>query len=557
MADKRGDELKLPSYMQKKARGTGSAPVSSAVKKAGAGEKCVQSRSAKKTSSKKKSGGTSAKTKTGGTSRKSAKRKYAGRKKWIAGIFVAVLAIAILLAAKQLEVSAEGTLIVGSVQKMPEGISILGLDVSGMTKNAARTIVSAAADELQQNAAVTLLCDGTQYTIPAGKIGLAYDIESTLQRALKYDPKDAVVNVGEGDPGQINDIFTWDSDLLTGALDEAALQFDREAEEPVPLGTLNEDHTVRFTQQEGKSGRKLNVEATAEKIEVAFRDGNYEAEIQGVVEEIQPKLTQDMLSGSIVLRASYSTRFPTSSSDETVQNRVFNIEKAAGIINECVVLPQEEWSFNDYVGLRSYESGWKGANGIVDGKGYEVQAGGGICQVSSTMYNALLCADVKITDRRAHSIPSTYVAEGLDATVDSTGIDLRFLNDTGAPLYLFTYIEDTESSRYREITFLVYGAPLPNGVTYKTSSTVVEVTDRSGDIVYTDDDTIPRGYKVVQVEHRDGYKVEAYRDKYVNGVYEGSELLYTDTYKGNAEESLRGTASPKYYEPPADAVPIV
>ncbi len=555
MADKRGDELKLPNYMQKKnVRGTKRASASASAKKTGAGKKRAQ----KPTSPKKKSGTAQAKkqTRTSGAPRRSAKRKHTRQKKWIAGFFVAAVIVVILLVTRQVEVSTEGTLIVGSVQKMPLGVSILGLDVSGMTKNVARTVVSAAADELQHSAEVTLMCDGEQYTIPAEKIGLAYDIESALQRALKYDEKNVVVNVSEGNPGQINDIFTWDSDLLAGTLEEIALQFDREAEEPVPMGALNEDHTVRFTQKEGKNGRKLDVEATAEAVADAFHAGDYRAEVEAIVKEVHPKLTTDMLSGEIQLRASCSTQFPISNSDETVQNRVYNIKKAAGIINECVVLPQEEWSFNGYVGLRTYESGWKGANGIVDGKGYEVQAGGGICQVSTTLYNSLLCANVKITDRRAHSIPSTYVAKGLDATVDSSGIDLKFFNDTGAPLYLFTYITDTESSRYKKITFLIYGAPLPNGVTYMISSKVVEVTDRSGDIVYTDDDTIPRGYKVVQVEHRDGYKVESYRDKYVNGVYDSSELLYTDTYKGNAEESLRGTASPKYYEPPASAVPI-
>ena len=90
---------------------------------------------------------------------------------------------------------------------------------------------------------------------------------------------------------------------------------------------------------------------------------------------------------------------------------------------------------------------------------------------------------------------------------------------------------------------------------YATRSKIVE-TIRRKNVHYTDDDTIPRGYKVVTVERRDGYKAEAYQDKYVNGVLEGSKLLYTDTYNGNDEEARRGTASPKYYKPPEDAVKI-
>ena len=101
----------------------------------------------------------------------------------------------------------------------------------------------------------------------------------------------------------------------------------------------------------------------------------------------------------------------------------------------------------------------------------------------------------------------------------------------------------------------IYGKKLEDGITYATRSKIVE-TIRRKNIHYTDDDTIPRGYKVVTVERRDGYKAEAYQDKYVNGVLEGSKLLYTDTYNGNDEEARRGTASPKYYKPPEDAVKI-
>jgi len=221
------------------------------------------------------------------------------------------------------------------------------------------------------------------------------------------------------------------------------------------------------------------------------------------------------------------------------------------------VKPGEEWSFNGFVGVRTYETGWKGANGIADGKGYTIQAGGGICQVSTTLYNALLCADVEIVYRRAHSIPSSYVPRGLDATVDSiTNIDLKFKNDTGAPLYLYTSIgPNPEDEDEKTITFFIYGKELEPGVSYKTRSEVIEYIHNK-DVHYTDDDTIPRGYKVVTVEARRGYVVEAYRDKYINGVLDSSELLYTDKYKGNAEEARRGTASPKYYQPPENAVPI-
>jgi len=356
-------------------------------------------------------------------------------------------------------------------------------------------------------------------------------------------------------PGEINDIFTWNPTNLRMEIEEIAEEFDIKPVE-AEIEPLHAPTGITFNFKEGKAGRMMDVEQTYEYISSMLSTGMYTFSMDAIYNSITPSITQADLQGGFGLRASYSTQFPTSRSDETVQNRVFNIEKAADIVSGTVVAPGEEWSFNGHVGPRTYDTGWKGANGIADGKDYSIQAGGGICQVSTTLYNALLCADVEISYRRAHSIPSTYVDKGLDATVDSlTNIDLKFKNNTGAPIYLYAFIEDVPDTKYKTITFEIYGKSLPDGVVYKTRSEIKE-TIRRKDVNYTDDDTIPRGYKLVTLEARNGYVVEAYQDKYVNGVLESSELLYTDTYKGNAEEARRGTASPKYYTPPEGAVPI-
>lgn len=448
-------------------------------------------------------------------------------------------------------------LVIGTEQVMPDGVKILGIDVGGDTKAKARQAVSAAADEIIDSALITINAAGEKYTLNAEQINLAYDIESTLQRALAYVPAESgVVDVTSASaPGEINDIFTWNPTNLRMEIEEIAEEFDIKPVE-AEIEPLHAPTGITFNFKEGKAGRVLDVEQTYEYISSMLSTGMYTFSMDAIYNSITPSITQADLQGGFGLRASYSTQFPTSRSDETVQNRVFNIEKAADIVSGTVVAPGEEWSFNGHVGPRTYDTGWKGANGIADGKDYSIQAGGGICQVSTTLYNALLCADVEISYRRAHTIPSTYVDKGLDATVDSiTNIDLKFKNNTGAPIYLYAFIEDVPDTKYKTITFEIYGKSLPDGVVYKTRSEIKE-TIRRKDVNYTDDDTIPRGYKLVTLEARNGYVVEAYQDKYVNGVLESSELLYTDTYKGNAEEARRGTASPKYYTPPEGAVPI-
>lgn len=577
--DKRSkDDLKLPTYMNSKSGGAPkAAPVSAAKKKAEAAHK---KSAAKKSSSKKptKKGASksakqkqdlqipanvnkSARKKTSETQQKrtkSRKRINYGRLAAVMLVFVLLIGGSVFLISKLGERDDSSLLTVGTSQTLPEGVSILGIDVGGQTKTNARAAVVKAADEVISNACVTVNCGGEEYTITGGDISLAYDIESVLQRAMQYTSSEegGVVDVTTGGTSDnITDIFTWNQKTLEMAVEDIAAKFDKAAAEPTVNANKAEDGTLSFDFTGGQSGRKLNVESVQSYITNMFGAGSFTFTMEGEYSEITPSVTLADLQTEFGLRATYTTEYYTSRSDETTQNRVFNIEKAAGIINGCMVAPNEEWSFNGYVGLRTYEGGWKAANGIADGKEYVLQAGGGICQVSSTLYNALLCANVEVTDRRAHTIPSDYVPKGLDATVDSSGIDLKFRNDTGAPLFLFAYIEDQPDSKYDTITFEIYGKKLEEGVTYKTRSEVIE-TIRRKDVNYTDDNTIPRGYKLVTVAARDGYKVEAYRDKYVNGQLDSSELLYTDTYRGNAEEARRGTASPKYYTAPEGAKKI-
>lgn len=458
----------------------------------------------------------------------------------------------------------EGMFAVGATARFPEGVSVLGVDVGGKTKSAVRDAVQKAAEETLAKAKVSLQMGGETYAIAGSDLSLSYDIEDVLQRALAFEPPAedaAVVDVTQGGaPGAFNNIFTYDQAALRRAVEDIAAKFDVEPVNAIGEPTMHEDHTVTFAYQNGQVGRAVDVEATIEKIEDMFGRGVYAAQLDGVYHDVQPAVTTAMLTESIGLRGSCTTRYATigktSEETPTIENRVFNIHKAADKINGCMVAPGEEWSFNGYVGERSAEEGWKQANGIADGREYTLQYGGGICQVSTTLYNALLQAGVTVTDRRAHSIPSDYVDHGLDATVDyAMDLDLKFINDTGAPLYLFVYYEDVEGRHLQEITFLVYGKPLENGVTYKLRSEEVEKKERT-DVVYTDDNTIPRGYKLVTIKARPSYRAEVYLDKYVGEGLVSSEYLYTDSYAGNAEYAQRGTASPKYYEPPEGAVPI-
>ncbi len=484
----------------------------------------------------------------------------------LSGLFAGIYALAKSLPSAA--GAAGDSIDVGATAKLPKGVSILGIDVGGQTKSAARGAVLEAAETALAKAQVTLKLGEESYVIKGSDMALSYDIEAVLDKALAYDPDEAdkagVVDVTGGAsaaPGEFNNIFTCDAAALRQAVEEIAAQFDIEPVNAIGKPAMNADHTVSFEYQEGKTGRALDVDATVQKIEDMLARGIYTAQIEGIYGSVEPAVTGAMLTQEMGMRGSFTTKYATigrvSADTPTIENRVFNIHKAADIINGCLVAPDEEWSFNTFVGPRTLATGWKEAKGIADGKEYTMQAGGGICQVSTTLYNALRQSKVTVTDRRAHSIPSDYVDHGLDATVDyAMDLDLKFINDTGAPLYLFAYFEDDPNGRHMEyITFVIYGKPLENGVSYKMRSVIADQKQRT-DVKYTQDETIPRGYKVVTIESRPSYMAEVYLDKYVGEGLVDSEYLYTDKYAGNAEEAKLGTGSPKYHAVPHGAVAV-
>lgn len=441
-----------------------------------------------------------------------------------------------------------------------DGITIEGLDVAGKTIEQARGALQPVITEKLAGVNITLAEDSGSWAFTSGDMDLASNLEDVLLEAMRYgregslsersEQKDALELAGK----DFTVSFTPDRDALIQKLDEIAIELNRPAIEPHMSATLGEDHVPVFSLQPAENGRALNTAGTADAIIELVRDGFYTSEIP-VVYDVVPATGDDAyLLENTHFRAKYTTTY-SNSSTAPIPNRVFNIQKAADIINGCVLQPGESWSFNDYVGLRTIEGGWKEANGISGGKEYTLQAGGGICQVSTTLYNALLCGDIQIDYRQKHSIPSDYVGYGLDCTVDSGGIDMNFTNDTSAPLYIFAYTEkNPERSRRKDITILLYGEPLPNGVTYKTRSEILEQTPRE-DTVYVDDISIPYGYMLTRVVPHDRIVAEAYQDKYVDGELVESKLLNKDTYRGNPAEVHVGTGDPLTTPVPEGAVP--
>jgi vancomycin resistance protein YoaR len=212
----------------------------------------------------------------------------------------------------------------------------------------------------------------------------------------------------------------------------------------------------------------------------------------------QPKITQEALS--IALFRDELSSFKTSFSGSS-QNRSNNIALCSGAVNETVLLPGQSFSFNATVGERTPERGYLEAGAYVGGKLVE-SVGGGICQVSSTLYNAVLLADLKITDRSNHSMTVGYVRTGLDATVNWGTIDFAFENTREYPIKIRMWTEGTT-------LFAVIVGTKTNDYTVTIRREILSQTPR--ETVVTVNPNLAPGTTVTVEAGHDGSSVQTYR----------------------------------------------
>jgi len=174
-----------------------------------------------------------------------------------------------------------------------------------------------------------------------------------------------------------------------------------------------------------KEGQILDIESTVEEIMLADEG----KEINSIIYEIKPYMTKEILEKVTNVIGSYRTSIGGSS------NRVKNIRVAAKSINNTLVLPGETFSFNQVVGPRTEERGYKGAPVIMNGV-IVTGIGGGVCQVSSTLYNAVQKADLEVVERYPHSKRVRYVPPGQDAAVAWNSLDFKFNNQYSLPVII-------------------------------------------------------------------------------------------------------------------------
>ncbi len=301
---------------------------------------------------------------------------------------------------------------------------------------------------------------------------------------------------------------------------------ERIAVEPQDAEVTVLDGAVIMTRP-SQEGRALSVWATIDRIVTAMNAGAYEAD--AVVQALVPKFTtQDTqaISGPV---ASFTTMLAP------IANRTHNVALAAESIRGRVLAPGESFSYNRIIGPTTAARGFREAPVLINDELVPGE-GGGVCQVSSTLFNVALLADLQILAHTNHSRPVPYLPVGRDATVNSGALDLRFRNTTGHHLLLWASVSG------RSLTITAYGTPVAG----KEISIVVSEPEHLApppETVTQPDPKLDAG-QVVTREAQPGYRVKTYRIVKVDGQVVRRELIGTSYYRPVPRTIKIGTKRP-------------
>ena len=222
----------------------------------------------------------------------------------------------------------------------------------------------------------------------------------------------------------------------------------------------------------------------------------------------------------------YQTNYNTGNADRTT-----NLRLATNKINGYILRPGQEFSYNRVVGKRTIDAGYRAAPIYSGGKVVD-DIGGGICQVSSTLYNAALLSDLQITSRSNHSFITSYADPGRDATVFYGAIDFKFKNTTKYPIKI---VASTQNGIEK---ISIYGINVDKVITKVYTQ---RTSSKEPETKYEDNPELKAGKtKVVQGGSR-GYTVNTYKETYVDGVLKEKKIISVDTYKPLTRIIQRGT----------------
>jgi vancomycin resistance protein YoaR len=414
------------------------------------------------------------------------------------------------------------------------GVHINSFDVGGLNRGQAQALLqSESAKDALGKAKLVLVLPKRTIEISVDEFSAVAQTDAAIDRAMRIGRAGGIdermqsienARIGGTDIGVS---YAYDETKLFDILQAIISKIPRSSK---PGNFVFDPNLVeRFVIEQGHIGFLVDEQGLMARTKEALSSGK----LQGVVvpgsqaQDGGVEVLKDGTKENTVLISKFTTIVAGS------QSRVSNIRTGARLLNGKVVVPGEVFSVNDTLGPRTKEAGvWRPAGAVLNGR-HTTEYGGGLCQVSTTLFNAAVRADLLIVEWVHHTIPSTYVGIGCDATVSTGGPDVKFKNNTDWPVYIvFNY--ETGS---KKLICEMWGRPLPDGQTIGLIGYQVG-TKKMPAAIFTDDKKLLR-------EGRIGKYSETYKVWYAaDGAEIRRELIDKHLYPALAPIQLKPAATP-------------
>ncbi len=405
-------------------------------------------------------------------------------------------------------------------------IFIEDVDVGGLSPKEASAKTRDALKERIDSLSIDIQYEDKNWTVPYDDLGVYYMLEDYIDKAYgigrsgNYLERIKKVIALRKKPEVIELGPYFDRIKMDAIVDDIGNTLDRDAKD-----ARMERKNGSFILHKEELGIAVEKEALKEHIVRAIKE-NQNLPIQVPVQYIDPLIKEEDLKMIGPLIGQFSTAFNL---EQT--GRVENIKLAAQSIDGTVLMPGEEFSFNESTGPRSVEEGYQEALVIVNGE-FVPGVGGGICQVSTTLYQAVVRSGIEITARRNHGLPVGYVPMGHDATVAYGYIDFKFKNNKNHPIYIESYVKDNK------IYVKLYGKEAED-ILIDLISETVEVIEPKMEI--KKDPNMYVGERKISKASKKGYRVFTYKIYLQNGKEIKRELITKDYYPPRNGVMIEGT----------------
>ncbi|MCR1897605.1 VanW family protein [Irregularibacter muris] len=396
-------------------------------------------------------------------------------------------------------------------------IKIEGINIGYLTKEEAKEKITEKYSEKPEEKKLEVFYGKQQWSYTYDQLGVSQDVDKTLEEAyesgkegnlfhkmnayisLKSKGKNLSMKVAM-DKDKIKEITKKLNEEIKQDAVDAKIKFEKD----------------KFITTKEKNGLALKEEETISLLEESITQKKNQR-IELPVITTAPKIKEEMLKGIKEKMVGFSTKFNGSS-----WQRGQNIKIAASKIDGKIVLPGEVFSINQVISPITKDNGYLDAPVIVDGQ-LEPGVGGGVCQVSTTMFNAAVRANLEIVERRHHSFPVHYVPIGQDAMISGDWSDMKFKNTLDSPIYIQMYVNGST------LTTNIYGDN--NGVYQEIKLQTDILSTLAPKISYKEDKNQYKDYKKEEKTPKTGYKANVYKVIYKNGKQIKKELLHRDYYR--------------------------